>query len=82
MQACFRVDALDVGVRGAGADVKLLGHALLRLANFTEYFWGDVLTLALTLYLLYLIDRSDKNLTRIWHKAAWTIFAAAVALLP
>ena len=30
MQARFRVDALDVGVCGAGADVKLLGYALLR----------------------------------------------------
>ena len=25
--------------------------------------------LALTLYLLCLIDRGDKNLTRIWHRA-------------
>ena len=33
MQARFRVDALDVGVCGAGADVKLLGNALLRPAQ-------------------------------------------------
>ncbi|MBU5433019.1 sensor histidine kinase [Intestinimonas sp. MSJ-38] len=58
-----------------------VGRFFLRFANFNEYFWGDALTLVLTLYLLYLIDRREKKLTRIWHRAAWTIFAAAVALL-
>lgn len=58
-----------------------VGRAFLRFANFNEYFWGDVLTLALTLYLLYLIDHGDKKMMKIWHRAAWTIFAVAVTLL-
>ena len=57
------------------------GRALLRVANFTEYFWGDVLTLVLTLYLLYLIDHGEKRLTRVWRRAAWGIFGVAVGLL-
>ena len=58
-----------------------VGYALLRLANFTEYFWGDVLTLVLTLYLLYLIDRRECRMAKIWRSTAWVIFAAAVLLL-
>lgn len=58
-----------------------IGYVLLRLANFLEYFWGDVLTLVLTLYLLYLIDHGDKSLTQLWRKAAWTLFAVAAGLL-
>ena len=38
-----------------------LGAFLLRFSNFTEYFWGDALTLVLTLYLLYLIDHGKKS---------------------
>lgn len=58
-----------------------VGYALLRLANFMEYFWGDVLTLVLTLYLLYLIDRGEKSLTQLWRRTAWTLFAVAAGLL-
>ncbi len=58
-----------------------VGGALLRIANFTEFFWGDVLTLVLTLYLLHLIDRGEPNVTRGWRGAAWGIFALAVTLL-
>ena len=59
----------------------MFGRALLCIANFTEYFWGDVLTLVLTLYLLYLIDHGDKKLTQLWRRAAWGIFGVAVVLL-
>ncbi len=57
------------------------GRALLCLANLSEYFWGYVLTLVLTLYLLYLIDRGDKDITKMWRVAALGIFALAVILL-
>lgn len=57
------------------------GYALLRFANFTEYFWGDVLTLVLTLYLLHLIDHGERRMTKAWHSAAWAIFTVAAALL-
>ena len=59
----------------------MLGRTLLRIANFTEYFWGDVLTLVLTLYLLYLIDHGERKPTQIWRRVAWVIFAIAVVLL-
>lgn len=58
-----------------------LGRALLRCANFTEYFWGDTLTLVLTLYLLYLIDHGEKHITKPWRTAAWSIFGLAAGLL-
>ena len=58
-----------------------IGYALLRICNFAEYFWGDVLTLVLTLYLIYLIDRGEKHTTKVWRGAAWGIFALAVSLL-
>ena len=58
-----------------------VGRVLLRFANFMEYFWGDVLTLVLTLYLLYLIDRGNRKPLRVWHCAAWGIFVLAVVLL-
>ena len=58
-----------------------LGAFLLRFSNFTEYFWGDALTLVLTLYLLYLIDHGKKTATKIWRISAWSLFAVAVTLL-
>ncbi len=58
-----------------------IGYALLRIANFTEYFWGDVLTLVLTLYLLSLIGRGKARPAACWRGAAWGLFALAVALL-
>ena len=57
------------------------GAFLLRFSNFTEYFWGDALTLVLTLYLLYLIDHGKKAATKSWRISAWSLFAIAAALL-
>lgn len=65
-------------LRGRGAGP---GRVLLRCANFAEYFWGDVLTLVLTLYLLYLVDHGERSLTRWWRGAAWGVFVLGAALL-
>ena len=59
----------------------IFGRTVLCIFNFTEYFWGDVLTLVLTLYLLYLINRSNKKTTQIWYGIVWTIFSVSVILL-
>ena len=58
-----------------------LRRALLRLANFSEYFFGDLLTLTLTLYLLHLIGRGRAPISPCWRRAAYGMFWVAVALL-
>lgn len=59
----------------------LIGGMGLRISNFSEYFFGDALTLVLTLYLLFLIDKGKKEMTQGWRRAAWGIFGLAVMLL-
>lgn len=58
-----------------------LRHALLRLANFSEYFFGDLLTLTLTLYLLHLIGRDRAPVSPFWRRCAYGLFWVAVGLL-
>ncbi len=57
------------------------GRTLLRCANFCEYFFGDMLTLVLTLYLLYLISRNMTKSPKLWKYIAWSLFGIAVGLL-
>ena len=57
------------------------GGTLLRCSNFFEYFFGDLLTLVLTLYLLSLIDREKTGSMARWRRAALGLFAVAAALL-
>lgn len=60
---------------------ELPGNLFLRLANFSEYFFGDILTLTLTLYLLHLIRRERFPLPAVWVRIAYSIFGLAVFLL-
>ena len=57
------------------------GSCFLRLANFSEYFFGDVLTLTLTLYLLHLIRRESFPLPPVWTRMALYFFGLAALLL-
>ena len=60
---------------------SLVGGFALRAANFCEYFFGDALTLVLTLYLIYLINRGGEKIKKVWIDAAWGLFVLAVVLL-
>ena len=57
------------------------GRLALRTANFCEYFFGDILTLTLTLYLLHLIGRKAPNKLTLWKRLSWCIFFTAIILL-
>lgn len=58
-----------------------LGRFLLRSANFSEYLFGDLLTLTLTLYLLHLIRRDSAPLAPVWRRTAFGLFFLAAGLL-
>ncbi|MEG0546532.1 MAG: histidine kinase [Oscillospiraceae bacterium] len=83
--AIFLCLAVDLWANISGllskGKIDVFGSVIVRVANFSEYFFGYLLSFILSMYILHIVSGENKNKFTVWKTMVKVVFCLSVLML-